>query len=65
MFWNSFGICLSAKKPVALCYWYSAWRCERAARRTGIQTSDSGHSGSRAPGGGRWMRQAVTTRQGP
>jgi len=35
MFWRSFGICLSAQKPVALCYWYSAWRRERVARRTG------------------------------
>jgi len=32
--WDPFGICLSAKKPVALHYWYGTWRRERAAKRT-------------------------------
>jgi len=27
----------SAIKPVALCYWYSAWRRARAARRTRVK----------------------------
>jgi len=43
----SFRISFSAKKPVALCYWYSAWRRERAARRTRVKsgtvvTTDAG-----------------------
>jgi len=32
--WDPLGICLSAKKPIALRYWYGAWRREQAARRT-------------------------------
>ena len=32
--WDPLRICLSAKKPIALRYWYGAWRRERAARRT-------------------------------
>jgi len=54
----------SAKKPVEVHYWYDAWWCGTCRQAVVSKISDSGHSGSRAPGSGRWTRQAVTTRQG-
>jgi len=29
--WDPLGICLSAKEPITVCYWYGAWRREAGA----------------------------------
>ena len=57
-------ICFKCQTPVALRYWYGAWRCRVGRQAVGSQNSGSGYYLREAPGGGvqsarRWQSGRV------
>ena len=58
--WDSY----QCQIPVAVCHWYSAWRRERAARRTGIEsvtvvTAGTGHLAAGDGSARQWRHNRV------